>query len=96
MATKCPWHASPIQECPNCNPLAGGETRPLPEPAQLPAPAPPTVALSVQDLDDFISNLEERRVKRFAFTGNIKGAPVVLEVQFEPQRRQQPEGGFEE
>jgi hypothetical protein len=60
-------------------------------PAQLPAPAPAPEPLSVQDLDDFISNLQQRKVKRFAYTGNIKGAPVVLEVQFEQPRQRSAE-----
>jgi hypothetical protein len=86
----CPFHAAPVQECSACNPLSEHATR-GPLPAQLPEPAPAPEPLSVQDLDDFISNLQQRKVKRFAYTGNIKGAPVVLEVQFEQQRARSTE-----
>jgi hypothetical protein len=57
------------------------------EPAQLPPPAPATVPLSVETLDIFVTNLRSQGVKRWAFTGNIEGAPVVLELQFEPAIR---------
>lgn len=57
----------------------------------LKGPAPVALAvpeLAVQDLDDFITNLATRGVRRFHYEGNLKGAPIKLDVMFDNRRDQ--------